>query len=293
MPLTEEKIAKRSLKTSYVSTIVSITLVLYVMGFLAFVVLNAKKISDYVRENIGFTIFFQEDVPEAEVLSYQKSLNTQPYVKSSEYFSKDKAAATFQKDLGEDFVSFIGFNPLPSTIEVKLKADYATNQNIEKIKNDLTKNKIIREITYQKALAEQVNSNVKKISLFILGIGCLLLLIAYALINNTIRLSVYSKRFLLKSMLLVGATQSFIRRPFIISGLIQGLLGSVLSIGLMSITIYFSIRQIPELANLPDTKMYVTLYGFIVALGLLISLVSTFFAVRKYLKMKTDFLYYH
>lgn len=293
MPTTEEKIAKRSLKTSYVSTIVSITLVLYVMGFLAFVVLNAKKISDYVRENIGFTIFFQEDVPEAEVLSYQKTLNTQPYVKSSEYFSKDKAAESFQKDLGEDFVSFIGYNPLPSTIEVKLKADYATNQNIEKIKMDLSKNKLIKEITYQKALAEQVNSNVKKISLFILGIGCLLLIIAYALINNTIRLSVYSKRFLLKSMLLVGATQRFIRRPFIIAGLIQGFIGSLLSVGLMSVTIYFSTKQIPELANLQDTKMFIILYGFIVALGLLISLVSTFFAVSKYLKMKTDFLYYH
>jgi cell division transport system permease protein len=293
MAANEDKYSKRRLKTSYLSTIVGLTMVLYMLGLLGLVVLHAKKLSDYVKENIGFTVYLNDEVNDADVIQMQKMLDARAYVKSTEYITKEKAAKDLQKDLGEDFISFLGYNPLPASIDVRLKADFANSDSLTVLESELVKNKNVKEVSYQKSLVSMVNENLRKISLIILGFSCLLLILAIALINNTIRLSVYSKRFLIRTMQLIGATQSFIRKPFLYKGLIQGIVGSVVAIVLLVLTLYFAQREVPELLQLQDAALFIKLFIFVILLGIIISWISTYMAVRKYLKIKTDSLYYH
>ncbi len=287
----QDKYTRRRLQSSYLSTIISVSLVLFMLGLLGLIVLHAKKLSDYVKENIGVSIILKEETQITDVTQLKKSLESARYVKTSEYITKEKAAKKLQDDLGEDFISFLGYNPLLSSIEVRLKAEYANNDSIAWIEKDLLKNTKIKEVFYQKSLVEMVNENIKKISLVILGFSGLLMLIAIALINNTIRLSIYSKRFIIKSMQLVGATKGFIRKPFLFAGIIQGIFAALIAICLLWGVLYFAQKEIPELFELQDTEMFLSLFGIVAALGILISLISTFFAVRKYLKINTSDLY--
>ncbi|MFA5782543.1 MAG: permease-like cell division protein FtsX [Bacteroidales bacterium] len=289
----EDKYAKRKLKTSYLSTVIGITLVLYMLGLLWLIIMHAKKLSDYVKENIGFTVFLNEEVKEVDIIQLQKTLDAREYVKSTEYITKEKAATELQKDMGEDFINFLGYNPLPSSIEVRLKADFANSDSLAVLENELVKNKNVKEVSYQKSLVSMVNENIRKISLIILGFSSLLLIIAIALINNTIRLSVYSKRFLIRTMQLIGATENFIRRPFLLQGLLQGIAGSVIALILLGFTLYFVQKEVTELQKLQDAALFIKLFIFVTVLGIIISWVSTYMAVRKYLKIKTDYLYYY
>jgi cell division transport system permease protein len=293
MAANEDKYSKRKLTTSYLSTIVGLTLVLYMLGLLGLVVLHAKKLSDYVKENIGFTIYLNDEVNDADVLQLQKTLDAREYIKSTEFITKEKAAKALQKDLGEDFISFLGYNPLPASIDVRLKADFANSDSLTLLENELVKNKNVKEVSYQKSLVTTINENLQKISLIILGFSCLLLVLAIALINNTIRLSVYSKRFLIRTMQLIGATEGFIRKPFLYKGLIQGVIGSFVAIALLVATLFFAQSEVPELVELQDAALFIKLFIFVILLGVIISWLSTYMAVRKYLKIKTDSLYYH
>ena len=261
------------------------------LGLLGMLVLHAKKLSDYVKENIGFSIMLKDGVKEAEIMMLQKKLDAAEYVKSTEYIPKEKAAADLKKELGEDFIGFLGYNPLLPTIDLRLKADYTTPLHISRIEKILLSNPEVKEVFYQKSLVELVNQNIEKISLVILGFSFLLLLISIALIYNTIRLSVYSKRFIIRTMLLVGATRNFICRPFIWKSLLNGFISAVFAIGLLMLVLYFALEEIPELIQLQDLQMYLILTVFVVLLGVLISWLSTWSAVRKYLRMKTDNLY--
>jgi len=289
----EDKYAKRKLKTSYLSTVVGITLVLYMLGLLWLIIMHSKKLSDYVKENIGFTVFLNEEVKEADIIQLQKILDAREYVKSTEYITKEKAATELQKDMGEDFINFLGYNPLPSSIEVRLKADFANSDSLTVLENELVKNKNVKEVSYQKSLVSMVNENIRKISLIILSFSSLLLIIAIALINNTIRLSVYSKRFLIRTMQLIGATENFIRKPFLLQGLLQGIAGSVIALILLVFTLYFAQKEVPELQKLQDAALFIKLFIFVTVLGIIISWASTYMAVRKYLRIKTDYLYYY
>lgn len=293
MAASEDKYARRRLTTSYLSTIVGITLVLYMLGLLGLIIMHAEKLSDYVKENIGFTVFLNDDVKEADIFQLQKSLDARAYIKSTEYITKDKAAKALQKDIGEDFISFLGYNPLPSSLEVRFKANFANSDSLTVLQSELEKNRNVKEVSYQKSLVTMVNENLRKISLIILGFSALLLVIAIALINNTIRLSVYSKRFLIRTMQLIGATENFIQKPFLMKGIIQGVIGSVITIVLLVFTLYFAQKKIPELRELQDAALFIKLFIFVTVLGLVISWISTLLAVRKYLRIKTDFLYYH
>ncbi len=288
----EEKYAKRRLTTSYISTIVGITLVLFMLGLLGMIILHAKKVSDYVKENIGFTVFLNEDVKEVDVIQLQKKLDARNYVKSTEYISKEKAAKLLQSDVGEDFISFLGYNPLSASIEVRMKADFANSDSLALLEKEMIKDKNVKEVSYQKSLVSTVNDNLRKIGMILLGFSLLLLVISIALINNTIRLSVFSKRFLIRTMQLIGATQSHIRKPFVIKGIVQGIISSVISMFLLILTFYFAMKEIPELEVLKDRNLFLYLFAIVLLLGILISWISTFFAVRKYLKIKTDHLYY-
>jgi len=288
----QERYDSNRLKSSYLTTIVSITLVLFSIGVVGLMFLHAKKLSDYVKENIGFSVIMNKNVNEADIIRLQKKLDALPYVKSTEFISEEKAAEIFQKELGEEFVTFIGYNPLHTTIEVHLKAEYANQEQFDIIENDLRNNENVKEVSYQKSLVELVNDNVRKISLVILGFSLLLILIAVALINNTIRLSVYSRRFLIKSMQLVGATEGFIRRPFVKTEVLHGLIAAIIANGMLVGVIYLARREIPEIVSLQSADLFALLFLFVIVTGVLLTWMSAFFAVRRFLKARMDTLYF-
>ncbi len=288
----EEKYALRKLKSSYLSTVISVSLVLFMLGLLGLILLHTKKLSDYVKENIGLTVVLKDSIREADINQFQKSLDATHYVKSTEFVNKEQAAATLKQDLGEDFIQFLGYNPLLSSIDVHLKADFANSDSLRWIEKEITKNVNVKEIYYQKSLVDLVNENVKKIGLIILVFSSLLLVISIALINNSIRLSIYSKRFIIRTMQLVGATQGFIRRPFVFSGIPHGIYGALIAIALLIGIIYWAQSEIPELIVLQDVDLFASLFGIVLFLGIFITWICTYFAVRKYLRLKTDDLYY-
>lgn len=262
------------------------------LGLLGIVILNTQKLSDNVKENIGFQVILNENVKDVDISKMQKTLDASDYVKSTEFINKEEAAARLQKDLGEDFITFLGFNPLLSSINVHLKAEYANADSLAWIEKEMLETKLVKEVIYQKSLVTMINENVKKISLVILGFSSLLMIIALALINNTIRLSIYSKRFIIKTMQLVGATQGFIRRPFVLNGIKHGVYGAIIAIAMLIGVLYFAQKQLPELAELQDENMLATLFGIVIILGIIISWISTSLAVRKYLRLKSDELYF-
>ncbi|MEI6694530.1 MAG: permease-like cell division protein FtsX [Bacteroidota bacterium] len=288
----EEKYNKRRLKSSYITTVVSISLVLFMLGLLGLIIMHAQKISNQVKENIGFSIFMKESAKEADVIRFQKSLDASTFSKSTEYITKEEAAKNVSKNLGEDFVNFLGSNPLTAQIDVRLNASYANNDSLAVIEKQMLKNDIVKEVYYQKSLVQLVNENIKKISLVFLSFSSLLLIIAIALINNTIRLSVYSNRFLIKTMQLVGATQHFIRKPFLLKGIVSGIYGALIAIAFLAGVLYAAQQNFPDLVNIQEIDLYLIVFGIVIVLGILFSWISTFLAVRKYLNMKTDGLYY-
>jgi cell division transport system permease protein len=287
----EHKITRRRLRSSFLTSVISITLVLFLLGILGLLVLNAKRISDYVKENIGFSIILKEDVKEVEIIRLQKNLDASKYVKSTEYITKKEAANELKQELGEDFVKFLGYNPLLASIDVHLQADYANPDSIQLIKKDLQEYEQIKEVFYQKSLVQLVNQNIRKIGLIILVFSAFLFLIAIALINNTIRLSIYSKRFIINTMKLVGATKGFIRRPFIYRGMLQGVIAAFISMGMLTGTIYLMQKEFNEIITLQDIEILAILYAAVLVIGVFISWISTFFAVNRYLKINIDKLY--
>ncbi|PLX24556.1 MAG: cell division protein FtsX [Salinivirgaceae bacterium] len=287
----EEKESKRRLRTSYITTVVSITLVLFMLGIMGLLVLNAKKLSDYVRENIGFSIILKNEVKEPDVLRLQKIIDAKDFVKSTKHITKQEAAEELQKDLGENFIEFIGHNPLPVSIDVKLIAAYSNNDSIRLIEKDLKDFPQIKEVWYQPSLVHLVNKNINKISLILLGFSFLLLLISIVLINNTIRLSVYAKRFIINTMRLVGATKYFIRGPFLRTSILHGFFAGIFANGMLMTVLYFLAEEFPEMGFFADLYVISILTGGIIIIGILISFFSTFFAVNKYLRISSDKLY--
>lgn len=293
MALIGEKHTKRQLTSSYFTSVISITLVLFVLGLLGLVILHAQKLSDHIRENIGFEIIMNEDVREAGIIQLQKILDASVAVKSTEYITKAEATHRLNEDLGEDFIKWLGEeeNPLLPSIDVRFRAAWANNDSLAKMENELLAYPGVKEVFYQRTLVHLINQNLRRIGFVLFGFAVLLLLIAVALINNTIRLSVYSKRFLIRSMQLVGATAGFIRRPFVWSGIWQGIVGAVLAILLLTAILYAAVENIPELVLLQDVNLVVALYVIVMLLGIVISGISTHLAIGKYLNAKTDKLF--
>jgi cell division transport system permease protein len=287
-----EKTIIRRLRSSYATTVVSTALVLFLIGIMGLLLLTSKKLSDYIKENIGFSVFLYDNVKEADIIKLQKTLDATPYVKSTEYISKEKAADELQKELGEDFIDFLGANPLLASIDVRFFADYANTDSIAKIEKELKAYPQIKEIYFQKNLIHLINENVRKISLIILVFCGLLFIISMALINNTIRLSIYSKRFTINTMQLVGATRSFIRKPFLVSSLVQGLVSSVIALALLAAVIYYSQKELYQVISFHDYQTLSLLGGIVLILGIILAFISTYFAVNRYLRIKTDELYY-
>ncbi len=288
----ESKISKRRLRTSYITTIISISLVLFLLGVVGLLLLNAQKVSEYVKENIGFSIIIKDNVKEVDIIKLKKVLDTKDYVKSTEHITKEEAARELQEDLGENFVDFLGYNPLLASIDVHLHARYANNDSIRKIKHQIEKYHQVKEIYYQKSLVHLINENVKRIGFIIIVFSFLLFLIALTLINNTIRLAVYSKRFIINTMHLVGATKNFIRKPFLLRSLLNGSIAAFIAIGLLIGTLYLINEEFRGIIQFQNIETLGILFLFVFLVGLIISWLSTFFAVNKYITSNIDRLYY-
>ncbi|AXP80270.1 Cell division protein FtsX [Mariniflexile rhizosphaerae] len=255
-------------------------------------VLNAKKVSDHFKEQVVVTIYLKETAKEVEIKQLEKSLAMADYVKSIEYVSKEQAAEFLKAENGEDFMDFVGYNPLQNSIDVHLKADFVTSEHLEKISEEATSKNFVDEVTYDNDLVNLMNENVKKISFWVLVISGIFTLIAVLLINSSIRLAVYSKRFTIKTMQMVGATKQFIRRPFVWKSVRLGIIGAVLALIGMAIVLYYINKTFPELGLLNTPILIVLLFTIIFALGVIITWVSTHIATQRFLNLKTDALYY-
>lgn len=287
----DEKHTRRRLKSSYITTVISISLVLFMLGLIGMVVLHGQRLSVLIRENIGLSVIIKDNVQEKTIIDLQNQLEKQSYVKSTDYIPREQAAEDLKQALGEDFIAFIGYNPLLPSIEIKLNADWANIDSMMRIEKNLLGNASVEEVLYQKSLVHLVNENIRRISLVLLAFSLLLLLIAIALINNTIRLSVYSKRFLIRSMQLVGANQGFIRKPFIVQGVVHGIYSAIIALLLLAGVLYLSRQEMPELVAIQDFDMLLILSGSVIIIGVLISFISTYFAVGKYLRSSLDELH--
>lgn len=287
-----EKHQKRRLISSYFSVILSIALVLFMLGILGLLVLNAKSISDNFKEQVILTIYLEDTSKEVEIKQLEKSLAFTDYVKQTNFISKESAADFMKLEYGEDFLDDIGYNPLKNSIEVNLKADYVTAWRLDSISESTLKKNFVEDIKYDKDLVSLMNSNVKRISLWILIISGIFTGIAVLLINSSIRLAVNSKRFSIKTMQMVGATKKFIRKPFIWRSIRLGIIGSLLALIGMGVVVYYIDKSFPEF-NLTQNQLSIgALFGCIFAVGILITWWSTFFATQRFLNLKTDQLYY-
>ena len=287
----QERYTKRRLITSYLTTSVSITLVLFLLGLTAVMLLYASVISRHVRENISVSVFIKEGVTDAQVSRLQKQLDASAWVRSTKYISAEEAAKIMEEELGEDFISFLGVNPLLPSIEVNPKAEYAQSDSLAKVSKKLTSFEEVKEIHYQKSLVDAVNENVKHISIGLLVLAGVLLFISLALINNTIRLSVFSRRFLIRSMMLVGASWWFIQKPFIYRGILQGLVSAVIANLLLALVLYLGAKEFPDIISIAQINIFVTVFGLVLVLGIALTWISNYLAVRKFLYTDTDALY--
>lgn len=289
----EDKFNKRRLAGSYVTSVVSIWLVLFVLGLFGLILINARSLSLLIRENIGLEVIIKKGVNEASIFQFQKLLEAEPFVKSVRYIPREEATRLLAEDLGEDFVQWLGDadNPLLPSIELKFRAEWATNDSLEAISRRILLNPDVKEVYYQKTLVDLVNDNFRRIGLVLSGFGILLLAISIVLINNTIRLSIYSKRFIIRSMQLVGATEGFIHRPFFITAFVQGLISAFLALLLLSAMLYFALESIPELTLIFNPVHVAALFGAALLAGVMLTTLSTWFALRRYLRVKTDKLF--
>jgi cell division transport system permease protein len=275
----EASASAKKTKTIYISTVFGIAMVLLMIGLLGLLLVHAKNLSRYVKENIVLNIFVDDAAHETDVLQLQKQLDGNPIVKQTQYVSKELAARNLQKDLGEDFVKFLGYNPLSQSLDVYLKADFANNKDIEKFKADLLKNPLVKEVKYQQSLVDQMNQNLTSISLIILVFAGIFVVLSVALINNTIRLAIYSQRFLIKSMQLV------------LYGIWHGLLGGLIAIIILIGSLYLAYREVPDLVILQDYTEFGIVFLGVIGVGVFISAFSTFLAVNKFLRLKIYDLY--
>ncbi|WP_302996847.1 cell division protein FtsX [Coprobacter fastidiosus] len=272
---------------------ISISLVLFILGIIVLMGILATRLSMYVKENMGFSIVLKENVKESQVKKLQKKLDIAPYVRATQYISKEDALKELEVELGENPKDLLGFNPLQASIEVKLRSDYAHPDSLVWIEKGLRKGTVaIDDIVYQKDLIQLVNDNIRRISLMLLGLAVVLMLISFALISNTIRLGAYSKRFIIHTMKLVGATPAFIRKPFIISNIVNGIIGAFIAMALLSGCVYYLLTEFDNLYTLIDISSLLWVFVIVLLLGVVLTAISAWFAVNRYIRMDRDNLYY-
>ncbi len=287
-----ENIDQRRIRTSGLTVIISLTLVLFMLGALGLLIINANKLSTHFKENVGFQVYLKDNATSAQTDALMQELQSAEFAKKVLYISKEQAADKLKADLGEDFVAFLGSNPLLNAIDIKLYENFANTDTLQLLEKALLEKTFVKEVVYQKDMIDSLNKNTNAIAFFILIFSAALLVVAVALINNTIRLSIYSQRFLIRTMYLVGATRAFISKPFILKGLRQGVAAGIFA-GLMLMGfLVLSTRFIPELLQLQDENVLLILFTGIVLIGVLISVTSALLSVLRYLRLKTSDLYF-
>ena len=289
-----DKYQKRKVLNANISVIISISVVLFLLGIFGFFILNSKKITNHFKEQITITIFFKEKAKLSEIKNFEKKIKFSPEVKTTKFISKKEAAKRLEKEIGEDFIRFLGYNPLQDNLEVNLKGDFVTEQKIDSIKNKWLSHKIITDVNYEyyKPLIQLLNQNIKKIAFWVTVISSVFMLLVFLLINNTIRLSLYNKRFAIKTMQLVGATKGFIRKPFLIKAFWLGFLGATIASTALFTLLYFLDKFFPEFYILQDYKLLSILFGGLFLIGILITTVSTYFVTLRLLNIKSEQLYF-
>ena len=292
MKETKPKKLNKRIFNSWITSLISISLVLTMLGLLGMILVNGRQLSDYVREKIGFTLILNDNVKPAEIKRLQERLNKSSYVKSTRYIDKETASKELTDQLGEDFTGFLGYNPLFESIEVKLYANYTSSDSLDFLEKRFLAYPQVKEVYYQKDLVQIINQNIKKITFFVLIISALLTVIFIALINNTIRISVYSQRFTINTMQMVGASNSFIRKPFLKRSLLMGFYGSVIANIIIALGIYLYRNELQGLISAEIIYPTGIVFAGVFILGLLFSYLSTFFAVSKFLRMKFDEMFY-
>jgi cell division transport system permease protein len=286
-----DKFQKRRLISSYFSVVLSVFLVLFLLGILGFFIINSQKLADNFREKIAMTVFFKNDANDSILKAFGKELKAAKFTKSFVYVSKEKAAKEHTDIIGEDFMTFLGTNPLQNSYDINLKADYVEKDSIAKIERLLHNNPMVSDIVYDKQLVNLVNDNIKKVSMWILIISGFLTVIAVLLINSSLRLSIYSHRFIIKTMQMVGATKAFIRKPFVMRSVKLGMLGAGLAIiALIGVLIYLQ-TNFPDLGILDDKLLVAIVLLLVFGMGVLITWISTYFATQRFLNLRTDDLY--
>lgn len=282
---------KRRLISSYFSVVLSVFLVLFLLGILGLFIINSKKLANDFKENIAMTVFFKNEANDTIVKQFDAQLKSSPFVKTYKYVTKEAAAKEHTDIIGEDFMTFLGENPLQNSYDIHLKGDYVEKDSIAKIESGLRKNAMISDIVYDKQLVNLVNDNIKKISMWILIVSSFLAVIAVLLINSSLRLSIYSNRFIIKTMQMVGATKSFIRKPFVMRSIKLGVIGALLAVvALIGVLIYVE-TSFPNLGILDDKGLIALVLLAVLGLGVLITWLSTYFATQRFLNLRTDDLY--
>lgn len=285
-----KRITLKRKKASYISPLISITLVLFLTGLFGLLIIYANQLKNFLKENVQVSIIFQDETKEADIVMLKKMLESEKTVRRTEYISKEQASQIMTAELGRDAVKIIGFNPFPSSLDVYFKADYAQVDSVEQFKKNIEQKSYVKEVSYQKVILENIDKNVRIGAIVILTFMLMFLLAAVVLISNTIRLTLYSKRFIIKSMQFVGATQTFIRKPFILTAVKFGVIGGVIANVLLFLLILLLNEQIPYLI-ITDLRINVLLSVMIVIFGALITYFSSLFAVKRYLRLKLDDLY--
>jgi len=287
-----EKYQNRRLRSSYASVVISVALVLFLLGLLGLLIIKTKSVSDHFKEQVAITVFLNDNAKEKAINNLQAEIEKEDYVKSVEFISKETAAKLYSADIGEDFIAYLGENPLKNAIDIYIKSEFVTPEQMTDIERKLSENKIVFEVSYDKPLIELLTNNIKRISFWVLAFSIVFALIAVVLINSAIRLSVYSKRFTIKTMQMVGATKGFIRKPFIWSGIKLGFLGSLVAIiGILGV-IYYLDQNIPEIQLLEDKIVLAMLFGALIFIGVMITFMSTYIATQRFLNLRTEELYY-
>lgn len=286
-----EKFQKRRLISSYFSVVLSMFLVLFLLGILGFFVINSKKLSDDFKEEIVMTVFFKSEATDSVTTAFAEELKLAKFVKSSEYVTKEQAAKQHTDVIGEDFMTFLGANPLQNSFDIHLKADYIDTKNLSKIESRFRANEMISDVVYDKQLVNLVNDNIQRVSMWMLIISGILALVAVLLINSSMRLSIYSNRFIIKTMQMVGATKSFIRKPFIWQSIRLGFIAAVLAVVALIGTLFYINTNFPGLGIMEDQLLIGMVLVGVLTLGILLSWISTFFATQRFLNLRTDDLY--
>jgi cell division transport system permease protein len=287
-----ERYQRRKLISSYFSVILSIALVLFLLGVLGLLVLNTKKLADHFKEEITVSVFLKDSAKEVEIGQLQKSLVLSEYTKSAVFVSKDEAAEEHSAEIGEDFLEFLGYNPLKNSIDINLNADFVNTAQVDSIAQSIASQSFVEEVSFDRPTLDLLTRNVKRLGLGILIASALFTLIAVLLINSSIRLSIYSKRFIIKTMQMVGATKSFIRKPCIWTNIKLGMIGAILALlGLAGVLFYLD-QNFPQLGLLQDMVQLGLVFAGVFLAGVLISLASTYFATQRFLNLRTDDLYY-